>query len=438
MTSLQSLQLFNNELTGSLPPSWGNMTRLQSLDLSRNELNETLPPSWSAMINVQYLYLYQNELTGSLPPSWVGMMKLREMHLYNNQLTGSLPHSWVNMTSLRLLLLNSNQLTGSLPPSLGTIIALDVATNQLTGTLPLSWGNMTNVMDLYLQNNQLTGSLPPTWGSMTSLQNLNLCNNQITGSLPISWGNLTSLQSFNLTSNYLRYSIPSGWLQRFATYALTSNCLDPPASNQRPTWKCRFSLSSSFTQENTQTLAAGSDSRASMSDVTLSHTPTWSLGGSSLSNSLTRPFFVSTTTTTALNTVNMATIASMTTALFGGRGGATTAGLSSLQGAVGAMRLAYRCNSENVGDVTSTPDPSAESSDNPLGLVLHTLPSDLAAVGGSIVGNLALIAVIALTAHALVKLRDIRPWNAPLVPPCSCTHLQRSVLCRCSFVAASG
>ena len=404
MTSLQSLYLYYNQLTGSLPPLWGNMSNLQDLYLNINEFTGSLPSSWSNMTSLWYLYLNSNQLTGSLPSSWSNMAKMYVLYLDSNQITGSLPSSWSNMTRLKSLHIYSNKLNGSLPPSWGNIIRVQtlwLSTNQLTGSLPPSWGNMTSLQELWLDSNQFTGSLPPSWGNMTEMRTLQLNSNQLTGSLPPSWSNMTKLGTFNLTSNYLTSTVPSGWWRRFIS-ALSSNCLDPPASNQRPALECRFSS----TFADVVALVA-SRSQSETRDIALL------LGDNTASKSLKllSPFMID---TSAIITVNAVTIATMTIALVGG--GSTT-GMPSLQGAVGAMRLAYRCSSEKgVDDVNKSPpptgDPSSESTDNPLGIVLPSCPPELAAAGGAIIGNSVLVAVIAVASHALVKVRRMR-WKLP-------------------------
>ncbi|CUG93729.1 GP46-like surface antigen, putative [Bodo saltans] len=67
-TGVQSLYLYSNSLSGTLPASWGNMQLLQSLYLYSNSLSGTLPSSWSALrcqINVT-----NNCLAGSIPTTF--------------------------------------------------------------------------------------------------------------------------------------------------------------------------------------------------------------------------------------------------------------------------------------------------------------------------------------------------------------------------------
>ena len=157
------MYLGDNELTGSIPSSLGNLTNLQSLGLSENQLTGSIPPSLGSLTNLQSLQLFENQLTGSIPASLGSLTNLQSLGLSGNQLTGSIPSSLGSLTNLQHLNLEDNELTGSIPSSLGSL---------------------TNLEDLYLDDNELTGSIPSSLGSLTNLQRLYLRRNQLTGSIP--------------------------------------------------------------------------------------------------------------------------------------------------------------------------------------------------------------------------------------------------------------
>ena len=88
-----SLDLSNNQLTGSIPPEIGNLTNLTWLLLHNNELTGSIPPEIGNLTNLEYLWLYSNQLTGEIPSEIGNMTNLEGLNLYDNQLTGEIPES---------------------------------------------------------------------------------------------------------------------------------------------------------------------------------------------------------------------------------------------------------------------------------------------------------------------------------------------------------
>ena len=118
---------------------------------------------------VTELQLYDNQLTGAIPPELGNLANLRYLSLIDNKLTGPIPSSLGNLTNLGSLDLYNNQLTGSIPPELGNLANLEYLSlwvNQLTGEIPSSLGNLTNLEQLWLSSgDQLTGSIPRSWAT---------------------------------------------------------------------------------------------------------------------------------------------------------------------------------------------------------------------------------------------------------------------------------
>ena len=112
------LSLVDNELSGLIPPSLGDLTNLQSLGLHFNELSGLIPPSLGDLTNLQYLGLHHNELSGLIPASLGNLTNLQVLYLHNNELSGSIPASLGNLTNLERLELAGNQLTGCIPAAL--------------------------------------------------------------------------------------------------------------------------------------------------------------------------------------------------------------------------------------------------------------------------------------------------------------------------------
>lgn len=153
-----------------------------------------------------------NNLSGSLPPSIGNLSNLNSLILYNNNLIGTIPGDIGNLNHLKYLNLSTNQLTGNIPASIGNLsqlITLHLGDNQLTGQIPYSLGNLVNLSTLTLLINQLSGTIPSSIGNLIGLNELSLCNNQLTDTIPRSIGNLINLNYLDISNNLLSGTIPN-------------------------------------------------------------------------------------------------------------------------------------------------------------------------------------------------------------------------------------
>jgi hypothetical protein len=209
---LKNFSLLNNDqLTGNIPPTIGNMTSLQQLYLEHNQLTGGIPVELGNLTNLIYLSLATNQLTGTIPTELSNLINLKTLRLDSNQLTGGIPAVLSNLTQLEELFLLFNQLTGPIPPELGNLTNLRhlyLYNNQLSGSIPSSLGNLSNLTALSLEFNQLTGGIPPELGNLEKLEDLRLRNNNLTN-LPGEIGNLINLELLYLNNNKLRGEIPT-------------------------------------------------------------------------------------------------------------------------------------------------------------------------------------------------------------------------------------
>ncbi|KAI8822813.1 hypothetical protein BJ741DRAFT_86809 [Chytriomyces cf. hyalinus JEL632] len=89
--------------------------------------------------------LFNNQLTGTIPTELGQLTSLTQLYLSSNQLTGSIPTELGRLTSLNTLSLSSNQLTGSIPTELGRLTSLKtlrLASNRLSGSIPCEFSNL--------------------------------------------------------------------------------------------------------------------------------------------------------------------------------------------------------------------------------------------------------------------------------------------------------
>ncbi|KAL2252374.1 LRR receptor-like serine/threonine-protein kinase RPK2 [Sesamum indicum] len=137
--SLMLLDASSNKISGTLPPSIGNLVSLFVLNLSWNSLPGSIPSNLGRMKNIKSLSLAGNNLNGSIPASLGQLYSLEVLDLSSNLLSGEIPKDLANLRNLSVLLLDNNKLSGQLPPELAnisTLSAFNVSFNNLSGPLP--------------------------------------------------------------------------------------------------------------------------------------------------------------------------------------------------------------------------------------------------------------------------------------------------------------
>ncbi|KAG6515148.1 hypothetical protein ZIOFF_025533 [Zingiber officinale] len=261
-SKLQSLNIYDNKLTGQIPLSLGNLCNLEYLDLSENNIGGELTnlldglskcPQGSKLL---HLYINGNKFSGSIPSCLGQLAQLHSLDISWNSLEGNMTDAhFSRLTNLWILDISYNSLNlilsdDWLPPfhaekihmsycHLGTRfpswIQTQTTLNDLSlsgvglfGTIPAWFSDfvLENSLDyLDLSSNELTGELPSILCKYTDLTNnsfegltslstwdyniLKLSNNHIIGSLPSLFCNVTSLYILDLSNNYLSGEIPN-------------------------------------------------------------------------------------------------------------------------------------------------------------------------------------------------------------------------------------
>ncbi len=237
LTKLGTLNLGGNQLSGSIPTELGSLTALAVLDLNTNQLTGSIPAELGSLTVLSVLDLNTNQLTGSIPATLGNLTKLWNLNLGGNQLNGSIPPTLGGLPSLYFLGLQSNQLTGEIPSELGSLPnlnSLSLSSNRLSGSIPTSLASLPKLHGLYLPENELTGPIPPELANLTTLTALSLFGNALTGPIPPELGNLTNLLGLYLHDNQLSGPIPTelGKLTRLKFLYLSSNRLSGPIPPQ--------------------------------------------------------------------------------------------------------------------------------------------------------------------------------------------------------------
>ncbi|WP_299897654.1 hypothetical protein, partial [uncultured Aquimarina sp.] len=199
------LLLQNNNLTGEIPVSIGNLISIEILSFQSNNLSGVIPNEIGDLQNLLFINFFENSLSGSIPQSIGNLTNLKGLRLYSNELSGIIPSEIGNLTLLENLELYKNELTGIIPVSIGNLINLEVMDlegNNLEGSIPSTISALKELVRIRLSNNNLSGTIPQEIGSLDIITLL-LSNNQFTGSLPSSLQNLRRLQNLGVRQNRL-------------------------------------------------------------------------------------------------------------------------------------------------------------------------------------------------------------------------------------------
>ncbi len=257
LSALRVLWLFTNQLTGEIPPELGNLTSLVQLSLFRNQLTGEIPPELGNLTNLGRLELQTNQLTGEIPPELGNLTNLERLDLASNQLSGTIPAGFNQLTRLSILSLFDNQFAGPFPEViLGLpIIVLNLSFNSFTGPLPAEIGQLAGLEVLQLDGNQLSGSIPSEVGTLSDLRFLRLRGNQLSGEIPAALGDLNILEILFLDNNQLTGTVPDelGNLISLTQFDVAGN----PLEGTLPTSLTSLSNITFFSIANTQLCASG-------------------------------------------------------------------------------------------------------------------------------------------------------------------------------------
>lgn len=184
-----SLNLYGNNLGGTIPASLSLLTNLTYLGFSGNPLVGNIPDVFGTLNNLEFISIANTQISGSIPASLGSLSKLQSLYLHDNQLTGNIPESFSALTSLRLLHLMANQLSGGVPSVVTSMTSLQylyLLKNNLTGNIPSEISQLRKLVGFDLSYNQLSGTIPNSFSLLTNLVNLGFNNNLLSGCIPSS------------------------------------------------------------------------------------------------------------------------------------------------------------------------------------------------------------------------------------------------------------
>ncbi|KAK9725035.1 hypothetical protein RND81_05G117500 [Saponaria officinalis] len=240
LSSLQGLELYLNQLEGSIPPDMHlNLPQLQVLNLGMNFLTGPFPILFINLTNLISLELSSNRFTGRVPLDFRQFQNLKSLLLFDMNLRGDINFisTLANCSKMQDLQLQGNKFTGNLTKTIAnlstTLNRFDVGQNQIGGKISARISYLINLGTLIMSDNKFTGTIPDEFGNLQKLEQIDLSSNKLTGRIPNSLGNLSRLSQVYLQDNKLYGSIPSnlGSCQNLLYLNLSNNNLNGTLSN---------------------------------------------------------------------------------------------------------------------------------------------------------------------------------------------------------------
>lgn len=154
-TMLENLVVKNHRLlVGPIPLSIGKLQILGQLGLYNNALTGGIPHELYDSTSLNYINLQNNQLEGGLILGIEKLKNLEKLILFNNKFSGGIPLRQLARSGIQYLGLSNNKFSGSLIDSIASLQMLEylyLDNNTLTGTIPTTMGRLTNMSE-YLEH----------------------------------------------------------------------------------------------------------------------------------------------------------------------------------------------------------------------------------------------------------------------------------------------
>ncbi|XP_071720846.1 receptor-like kinase TMK4 [Rutidosis leptorrhynchoides] len=252
LVNLQNLTLSYNNLTGTLPETFGG-SQIQNLVLNNQVKGQGLSGNLnviSSMTQVSQVWLHGNAFTGVIP-DLSNCTSLSDLKLSENGLTGLVPKTLYDLPSLKNVSLKNNKLQGELPvfktgvtvddklydtnsfclstpgpchPQVTTLLEVagaigypillaqswrgNDACNNSNRWNYISCDSNGNVITVSLGKHNFSGTISPAFANLTSLRSLSLNDNNFSGSIPEELTTLPNLVSLDVSNNSLSGKVP--------------------------------------------------------------------------------------------------------------------------------------------------------------------------------------------------------------------------------------
>ncbi|KAI5422863.1 hypothetical protein KIW84_046044 [Lathyrus oleraceus] len=122
------MELWNNQMSGNLPPELGNLTQIQTLGIS------------------------SNYFSGELPATLAKLTTLLEFRIEDNQFSGKIPDYIQNWTSITKLMIQGSGLKGPIPSGISRLRNLtDLRISDLEGPEDAPMPQLNSMTKLHTQ-----------------------------------------------------------------------------------------------------------------------------------------------------------------------------------------------------------------------------------------------------------------------------------------------
>ncbi|KAF2317082.1 hypothetical protein GH714_011626 [Hevea brasiliensis] len=186
------------------PMGVSKIVPLSSLDLSDNQLSGPIPESFGELKNLRLLSLMYNEMNGTVPQGIAQLPSLDTLLIWNNLFSGSLPQDLGKNSKLRWVDVSTNNLVGSIPPDIcagGVLFKLILFSNNFTGSLSPSISNCSSLVRLRIEDNSFSGEIPLKFSHLRDITYVDFSRNRFTGGIPTDIFQASKLEYFNISNN---------------------------------------------------------------------------------------------------------------------------------------------------------------------------------------------------------------------------------------------
>jgi Leucine-rich repeat (LRR) protein len=194
--AIRQVSLFNNFLTGTIPPL-AQCATIQTILFQNNRFSGQ-PGTAFEVFNVpgtkynnftllQAIDLSDNDFTGTIPKQIFTLPNILFVAIVGGCFKGDLPREICNATTLNTLVLeglrSGEKCRNDFYDPWHVLSNRVYRTSTVGGTIPSCIWNLTHLQTLYLSGNLIEGSIPHTVSIPSSLVRLSLSYNKLTGTL---------------------------------------------------------------------------------------------------------------------------------------------------------------------------------------------------------------------------------------------------------------